>query len=137
MRQLVAVFFYLLAGLFLLCLAAVAFVPAGDASWAGAMVVMMALALGPLLIAALVSPGARVREAGIVLLVAGVLVAMGAAMVAMVFVSPGFRDLLPPDAAKDLSRFPSPLFGIALTAAMIVGGFWMLLKGPGRPPPPG
>jgi hypothetical protein len=134
MRQLIAVFFYLLAGFLLLCVGMVAFLPAPDASWGGVMAVMSVMALGPLLIAAWVSPGARVREVGMVLLVAGVLIALGAVMVAAVFLSPGFRDLLPPDAAKDLSGFPTPVVGIVLCAAMIGGGLWMVIKGPSRTP---
>ncbi|MBC7834507.1 MAG: hypothetical protein H7Y88_05325, partial [Phycisphaerales bacterium] len=106
----------------------------GD-SQAGSVAVMGLLALGPLLIGALISPGSRIREIGIVLLVSGVFLGLGAAMVALVLLSPGFRAMLPPNAAKDLTLFPSPVVGIAFTLAMIAGGFTMLLRGPYRPSP--
>lgn len=136
MRQLLAITLYLFAGLFLIAWGAAFFMVGqpGD-SQAGAVAVLGLLALGPLLIGALISPGSRIREIGIVLLVSGVFLGLGAAMMALVLLSPAFRAMLPPDAAKDLTLFPSPVFGIAFTLAMIAGGFTMLLRGPYRPPP--
>lgn len=136
MRQLLAITLYLFAGLFLIAWGAAFFMIGrpGD-SQAGAVAVLGLLALGPLLIGALISPGSRIREIGIVLLVSGVFLGLGAAMVALVLLSPGFRAMLPPDAAKDLTLFPSPVVGIAFTLAMIAGGFTMLLRGPYRPSP--
>jgi len=136
MRQLAAIFCYLLAGLFLIGFGVMTFIPVPpDAGTLGPMGVMALFALAPLLIGALISPGSRIREIGIVLLVSGVFVGLGAAMMALVIFSPGFRALMPPDAEKDLAVFGSPYFGIAFTIAMIVAGFMMLLRGPYRRPP--
>ncbi len=136
MRQLAAIFCYLVAGLFLIGFGVMAFVaPQPDAGALGPMGVMALFALAPLLIGALISPGSRIREIGIVLLVSGVFVGLGTAMMALVLFSSGFRALLPPEAEKDLAVFASPYFGIAFTIAMIVGGFIMLLRGPYRRPP--
>lgn len=136
MRQLAAIFFYLLAGLFLICLGVVAFIPVQpDESIAGPMAMMALFAVAPLLIGALISPGSRIREIGIVLLVSGILVGLCAAMIALVLLSPEFRAMLPPDAEKDMSVFASPVVGIAFTVAMIAAGFVMLLRGPYRRPP--
>lgn len=135
MRQLLAITLYLFAGFFLIAWGAAFFVGQPGDSQAGAVAVMGLLALGPLLIGALISPGSRIREIGIVLLVSGVFLGLGAAMISLVLLSTGFRALLPPDAAKDLTLFASPVLGIAFTLAMIAGGFTMLLRGPYRPPP--
>jgi hypothetical protein len=137
MRTLLAVFLYLVAGLFLVTWGTMAFVTdQPGASRAAALATLAPFALVPLVLGALASTGARVREIGIVLLSSGVLLGMGAAMFAFVLTSPDMLAMMPPQTRRDIAIFGDPWLGLAVVAAMIVGGLLMVLRGPSRTPPP-
>jgi len=130
MRQLAAVIFYLFAGLFLIVWGGAAYAAGYQLqTWTGSMLVMAPFALGPLVVGATISPGARLRETGIVLLVAGMLLGLGMAMIAVVLLSSGLSGLLPPG-SKEIDAFGNPIPGVLFNVAMIGAGVFLVLRKP-------
>lgn len=90
----------------------------------GMMGIMVAMAALPLLLAILLSPGNRLADFGMTLMiVAGCGVAL-ALTTALISHDPGFRQLMPPDRPMPHFAF-EPLWGIA--SVLVVGGGGFLL----------
>jgi hypothetical protein len=97
-RRILSILLYVIAGLFLIGEAMVAFVQAQpDTSKAAMLAFMAPFFLVPLALGALASPGARLRELGIVLMAAAAWLIPTILCFFYVAVRPDTRDLLPAD----------------------------------------
>lgn len=128
-RRVVSILAYVIAGMFLMTWATMAFVSgerAGDKAMA--MGIMAVLALVPLAVAALVSPGRRVRETGIVLMIASGSVALSGLFITILVMDPQFMAFMPPDTPQALTMVGDVVFGVAITVGMGAGGWWLVRR---------
>lgn len=128
-RRIVSILFYLFAGMFLLSWAMMSFV--GDQPGlpkAAVMGFLAAFSLVPLALGALVSPGRRGREIGIVLIVAAGWTAFTAITLTIFMMDSKFMALMPPDTKQSFAMFSDLAFGSAFTAAMGAAGLWLVRR---------
>ena len=126
-RRLFSILLYVIAGLFLTTEAMVAFVQAQpDTSKLEMLAFMAPFFLVPLALGALASPGARLREIGIVLIAATGWSLLTILSFIYVATKPDTRDLLPADT---IELFGDHLTGALYLAAMAAIGVALLFSG--------
>lgn len=129
LRRIASILLYLLAGMFLLSWAMMSFVGnQPDLPKAAMMGFMAAFSLVPLAVGALVSPGRRGREIGIVLIVAAGWTAFTAITLTIFVMDPKFMALMPPDTRHSFALFSDLAFGSAFTIAMGAAGVWLVRR---------
>jgi hypothetical protein len=129
LRRIISILFYLFAGMFLLSWAVMAFVGGQpNLPKVAVMGFMAAFSLVPLAIGALVSPGRRGREVGIVLLVAAGWTAFTAITMTILTMDPKFMAMMPPDRQQSFAMFNDLAFGTVFTIAMAAMGFWLVRR---------
>jgi hypothetical protein len=128
-RRLISILFYLLAGMFLLSTALIAFVEGqGDLPKAATMGFLGGFALVPLGLGALISPGRRGREIGIVLLVVAGWTTFTGVSMAVMLMDPKFVAMMPPESRHSFEMFNDFWFGTAFTVLMGVAGVWLVRR---------
>ena len=127
MRRFLSIVFYLVAGSLLMTEAVMAFATLEPGLGKLTMLAMIApFALIPLVLGALVSPGARLREIGIVLLASMAVAAFTVGMTLYVTLMPDTRRFMPPEA---LDRFGDYAAGAANLIALSGLGLLFFLRG--------
>ena len=127
-RRIISIILYVVGGLFLTSEAMIAFARTQpDTSKAEMLAFMAPFFLVPLALGALASPGARLRELGIVLMAAAGWSTVSILCVAYVVMMPDTRDLFPADT---LEVFGDHAFGAFNLAAMAALGFALFRFGP-------
>lgn len=130
-RRVLSIVFYALAGMFLMSQAAIAFATSPPDMSRGMMLgVMVPFVLVPLGIGLLLSPGRRMFEAGVVVLVAVGWVAAVALTMAYILIMPDSRALMPPEI---VGMFQGYVFGTVHLAALGAVGLLLILYGRRRP----
>lgn len=125
-RRIISILLYAIAGLFLTSEALVAFVRAEpDASKAQMLAFMAPFFLVPLALGAWASPGARLRELGIVLIAAAGWSILSILCLFYVAVRPDTRDLLPADT---MEVFGDRLAGALNLAAILAIGLALVFS---------
>jgi hypothetical protein len=133
-RRIVSILLYIAAGLFLISWGVISFVDEPGVSKSATMAAAAPWALIPLAIGLAISPGNRLRDAGIVLLFSGIWAGIAAAMVFQAMAMPESRAMLPPDQLRTLEMFSDVAFGSAFTLAMTGLGLALLVIGLRRRP---
>lgn len=129
LRRAISILLYLFAGMFLLSWAVMSFVKSQpDLPKVAVMGFMAAFSLVPLAVGALVSPGRRGWEVGIVLLVAAGWTAFTAVTMAILTMDPKFMAMMPPDAQQSFAMFNDLAFGTVFTIAMGGLGLWLVRR---------
>jgi hypothetical protein len=128
-RRVVSIFAYVLAGMFLMGWATMSFMGGDDdLQKAFVMAFMAPFSLVPLAIGAIASPGGRVREIGIVLIVAAGWTAFMAVIMAVLLMDRKFMVTMPPATRESFAMFNDIAFGTAFTMAIGAIGFWFVLR---------
>jgi hypothetical protein len=132
MRRATSILFFALGGFMLLGETMLAFVGGELAEHRLAMVgIFGGLALVPLLLGVWASPGRRVRELGLAILLAAGWSAFTIGTMAYMIVMPDTRHLFPPDL---LGNFDGYGFGVLNLAVVGLLGWWLFRRG-GVPAP--
>jgi hypothetical protein len=119
-RRVLSILLYLLGGLCLTTEGTMAFIKVGSGQEKAEMLAVTSLfVLVPLGLGVLASPGARLRELGIVLMAAAGWLALTIGMIAYMAAMPDTRQFLPPDT---FDVFGDHVFGIANFVAMAALG---------------
>ncbi len=129
LRRIASIIGYLIAGMFLLTWGLMSFV-GGDpeAPKAFMMTLLAGFSLVPLAIAAVISPGRRRFEVGVVLLVAAGWTAAVALTLGIMLTDPTAIAVMPPETIKGLAMFNDPVFGALMTTAMGAAGLWLVRR---------
>ena len=136
MRRVLSIIFYVLGGWMLMCEPVVAFIRVDESGRSSASALLMALGfflalgLGSIAIGALISPGERLREAGLTILISmGIAVFCGVSVV-VTFADPGFKQLQP--LPHPMPKFDfAPVTGM-LNLLVIAAIGWLLYRRPSR-----
>lgn len=130
MRRLLSVLLYIVAGLFLMGWCVMAFVRLDPGeSKAEMFAVMAAFALVPLALGAWASPGARLREVGIVLLAASAWGGFSVGTILYTLLMPDTRKSLPPETLDSLAMFSDHVTGAAFLALSLAGSMALIRYG--------
>lgn len=129
-RRVISLLLYIPAGLFLMAWGVMAFADDdSETSTALLFAAMAPFALVPLALGALVSPGSRLGEVGIVLIIAAGWLGFTVATLAYLFAMPDTRVLFPPETRATVQMFDSFMIGVGFLLLMATAGLLLLRHG--------